>query len=122
MSGFSFEPASRGLLVHRWIGVRTISYDGYGRAAGKPWKGGPAVNFLAKRFARGDAWTNTWGSIGVGATWFLLGVDQTGDGSMQAAAGVVVSLLDDWVTVGYGRTFARDRCFPFVGVHVPVRL
>ena len=102
----------------RW--VRTIAYDFYEKIDGTRVNQGPVVNFLAKLNVGDNEFWNTWGSVGFGISWFFLGVDQTDESAPQRAAGPVVSLLDDWVNVGYARNFDSNHWFVFGGMRVPL--
>jgi hypothetical protein len=96
-----------------------VTYVGYAQENSNRLKFAPTINFLFKNHTRNLA-ANRLGSIGLGITWFPLGVDN-GAGTSQQAGGIVASLLDDWVVVGYARNFTTNHNFLFAGLTVPIR-
>ncbi len=102
-----------------WTPVRTVTYVGYAQENSNRLKFAPTINFLFKNHTR-NLVANRLGSVGLGITWFPLGVDN-GTGTSQQAGGIVASLLDDWVVVGYARNFTTNHNFLFAGLTVPIR-
>ena len=105
-----------------WNLVRTITYVGYKKRGSSQTGTSPAYNFVTKCFRRGSTFQNTFGSVGYGVTTFPLGVTQNGSDSAQTALGLTLSLLDDWVQVGYARNLSSSKNFLFVGAQIPLRL
>lgn len=102
-----------------WTPVRTVTYVGYAQENSNRLKFAPTINFLFKNHTRNLA-ANRLGSVGLGVAWFPIGVDN-GAGTSQQAGGIVASLLDDWVVVGYARNFTTNYNFLFAGLSVPIR-
>ena len=114
-----FDKSVRGYKLGTNL-VRTVTYDWFYQEGTSRAKAAPAINFLSKKFTR-DLNGNTTRNIGLGASWFLLGVDQANSGTNQQAIGPVVSLLDDWVSVGYIRNMSTNKWFWVVGAMLPIR-
>lgn len=100
--------------------VRTITYDYLRQEGSSAWLSSPAVNVTYKSFGR-NRFKNTWGSVGFGITMFPTGINQSGNGKIESGFGMSLSLLDDWLSVGYGKNFTSNKWFPFVGLMVPFK-
>lgn len=102
--------------------LRTVTYDGIPKIGSDRFATAPAFNYMYKRLSRGSVQRNTTYSMGFGIAAFPVGLDQNDSGTQQVAGGVVLSLLDDWLTIGYARNFTLNHDFPFIGIQLPFRL
>lgn len=105
-----------------WNPVMTLTFDGTPEKTSDRIEFEPSINLTMKDFRRGPSARNMIDSVGFGLSWFPVGVDQSNSASQQFAGGIAISLLDDWLVVGYARNFSLNYYFPFIGVTIPFNL
>jgi hypothetical protein len=113
----SFELAQ--VLLHTEAVVTLGFLDPNGTAElAREWQAVPAFSVLFKQDSRDSSFWNRILDPGLGL--MVAAPDFDADDSTELGLGVVLSVLRDYVQVGYGYDFEDDRWFGFFGLGLPL--